>query len=324
MGMGKADRLLHILNLLRSRRNLNAANLAEDCGVTERSIYRDIISLSEANIPIYYDRGYKMASGNFLPPLNLTLEEYQCLRLSLESTPLRISPLHKKIVKSVQAKIEAGLSDKVNQERRSTPQNTVIEIASTQEEKKAQLFYPIIEDALNNNRCLELEYVSIETGPSKRVVEPQFIIFRGRAFYFVAYCRLRKSLRTFRMDRIQRVRLSNEHSRRVMSVKPQDYFEGSWEVFKGEPVKVMIRFSGFSAKIVASSHHHDKEQVEKLSDDQLIYTVTVNGLIEIKRWIRGFGEEAEVLEPKELRDDFRRLGNQLTETYKFKSQPPFS
>ncbi|RME19381.1 MAG: HTH domain-containing protein, partial [Candidatus Zixiibacteriota bacterium] len=47
--MPKSDRLLYILNLLRTRRNLNAARLAEECGVTERSIYRDIISLSEAN-----------------------------------------------------------------------------------------------------------------------------------------------------------------------------------------------------------------------------------------------------------------------------------
>lgn len=315
MGMAKADRLLHILNLLRSRRNLNASLLAADCGVTERSIYRDIISLSEANIPIYYDRGYKMASDNFLPPLNLTFDEFQCLRLALESTPLRISALHKTLVRQVQAKIEAGLSDRVNQERRTSPSNTLIEISSTQEEKKAQLFYPIIEDALTNNRCLELEYESIESGRNKRVVEPQFIIFRGRAFYFIAYCRLRKGLRTFRMDRIHRVRLSNEFSRRRMEVRPQDYFEGSWEIFKGEPVNIVVRFRGLAARVVASSHHHDSETIEKTGDDELIYRATVNGLVEIERWIRGFGREAEVFEPKELRDNFKQLGTYLAQTY---------
>ena len=51
MGMAKYDRLLFILNLLRTRRNLNAAMIAAECGVTERSIYRDVIALSEANIP---------------------------------------------------------------------------------------------------------------------------------------------------------------------------------------------------------------------------------------------------------------------------------
>ena len=80
MGMAKYDRLLYILNLLRSRKNLNARNIAEECGVTERSIYRDILSLSEANVPIYYDCGYKLASDNFLPPLNFDFDEYQFLK----------------------------------------------------------------------------------------------------------------------------------------------------------------------------------------------------------------------------------------------------
>jgi len=88
MRMAKYDRLLYVLNVLRSRRTMNAARLAQECGVTERSIYRDIISLSEANVPIYYDNGYKLASDNFLPPLNFNLEEYSCLRLALESSPL--------------------------------------------------------------------------------------------------------------------------------------------------------------------------------------------------------------------------------------------
>ena len=88
MGMPKQDRLLYILNLLRARKNLNATQLAEECGVTERSIYRDILAISEANIPIYYDNGYKLATENFLPPLNFSFEEYSCLKIALESSPL--------------------------------------------------------------------------------------------------------------------------------------------------------------------------------------------------------------------------------------------
>src|SRR3990172_6750233 len=89
MGMTKYDRLLYILNVLRSRRAVNAARLDEECAVTERSIYRDIIALSEANVPIYYDHGYKLTSDNFLPPLNFTLEEYQALQLAIDSSPLQ-------------------------------------------------------------------------------------------------------------------------------------------------------------------------------------------------------------------------------------------
>ena len=105
MGMAKYDRLLYILNLLRSRKNLNAAKLAEECRVTERSIYRDMIALSEANVPIYYDNGYKLASDNFLPPFNFDFDEYCCLRLALESTPLKTTDKYSKLINQIQAKL---------------------------------------------------------------------------------------------------------------------------------------------------------------------------------------------------------------------------
>ena len=294
---------------------MNAGRLAEECGVTERSIYRDIISLSEANIPIYYDMGYKMASDNFLPPLNLTIEEYQCLCLALESTPLKISSQHREIVKKLCAKIEAGLSERVKKEKKSAPKTTHIEIASTQEEKKARRFYPVIELALTTDRCLNLKYNSISSGLTTRVVEPQFIIFRGRAFYFIAYCRLRKELRTFRIDRVISVKVSEERSHRRLDVRPQDYFEGSWEIFKGEPVEVVVKFTGTAAKIVSLGHHHKSETIEEKANGAIIYRAKVNGLHEIKRWILGFGADAEVLKPEKLRDSIRSLGDYFTSTY---------
>lgn len=65
--MSKTDRLLFILNLIRSRRNLKARDLAKECEVSERTIYRDIMDLSSANIPIYFDDGYKFLTDAFLP-----------------------------------------------------------------------------------------------------------------------------------------------------------------------------------------------------------------------------------------------------------------
>ncbi|MFH0930314.1 MAG: HTH domain-containing protein, partial [Candidatus Zixiibacteriota bacterium] len=81
--MGKADRLLLILNLIRSRRNLRAKDLALECGVSERTIFRDINAISSANIPIYFENGYKFLTDAFLPPLNFSLDEYLVLYLGL-------------------------------------------------------------------------------------------------------------------------------------------------------------------------------------------------------------------------------------------------
>jgi len=141
MGMSKYDRMLFILNILRSRRNLTAGNLANECGVTERSIYRDIISLSEANIPIYFDHGYKLASNNFLPPLNFSYDEYNCLKLALDSTPLGNTEKYQLVIKKIRAKVDAGLSDIVKKKHKFSPQTTHIEIPLTESpENQPEIF----------------------------------------------------------------------------------------------------------------------------------------------------------------------------------------
>ncbi|MEW6049756.1 MAG: YafY family protein [Candidatus Zixiibacteriota bacterium] len=313
--MTKYDRLLYILNLLRTRRNLNAARLALECGVTERSIYRDIISLSEANVPIYFDNGYKLASDNFLPPLNLDFEEYSCLKMAIESTPLQKTGTYTKTLKRIRAKIEAGLSDIVREKKKTAVESTYIDIAVSLERERAELYYGLIEEAVRNLTCLQIDYDSIQSGRTTRVVEPYFIVFRGRAFYFVAYCRSRQDFRTFRMDRVLAVTPLREKFRPKQGITAQSYFEGSWEVYSGESLTVVVEFTGAAARVIASGTHHVGERVEPLKGGLVRYTVTVRGLEEIRRWLLGFGPEALVVSPSRLRESIGQISRETAARY---------
>jgi predicted DNA-binding transcriptional regulator YafY len=308
MGMTKYDRLLYILNLLRSRKSLNAARLAEECGVAERSIYRDIITLSEANIPIYYDNGYKLASDNYLPPFNFTFEEYTCLRLALESTPLEATDKYREVLKQVLAKVEAGLSESTRLKKRTAIDPVRIDVAPM--DTDAWRCYGDIERAISGQLCLNMTYETIEHGETQRQVEPYFMIYRRHAFYFVAYCRLRQDFRTFRLDRIRALDVTEVAFRRQPNITVDTYFQGSWRLYKGTPVAVRIRFIGKAARIVRSTTHHPDEIITSSTDDSdaVIYEVTVNGTREIRRWILGFGADAEVLEPESLREYMRETG----------------
>lgn len=315
MGMNKYDRMLHILNLLRTRRNLNAQRLAQECGVTERSIYRDIISLSEMNVPIYYDNGYKLASDNFLPPLNFSPDEYHLLNLALESSPLIRAGSYQSVFQSVKAKIESCLSEQVRKERKYAPRTTHIENPITGERRKGEKYYDRIEKAISSSTRLRIKYESISSGLTERTVDPYFIVFRGHAFYFVAYCHLRKEVRTFRIDRVTDVAPLDETFFKDPEVRPETYFEDSWSIFSGEPVEVVVIFHGVAARVVASSNHHPNEKVEVLDDDRVKYCVTTRGLEEIQRWLLGFGDQAEVIEPAELRGNLAKIGRYFRNRY---------
>lgn len=315
MGMSKYDRLLFILNILRSRRNLTARNLAEECGVTERSIYRDIISLSEANVPIYYDHGYKLASNNFLPPLNFSYDEYNCLKMALETTPLGKTDKYQMVIKNIRAKVDAGLSDVVKEKHRFTPQATHIEIPVTESQENQSEIFGKIENAITNNIKIEIKYYSIRSGLGSRIVEPYFIMFRGRAFYYVAYCIKSKEFRTFRIDRTISVMFTDSIFRRRPGVDARTYFDGSWSVFLGEKVDVTIMFTGTAAKLIGSSSHHPNETKKFYEDGRVKYSITTRGIEEIARWILSYGNEAEVIKPVSLRDELFRLGKQLSNMY---------
>ncbi|MCX6827358.1 MAG: YafY family protein, partial [candidate division Zixibacteria bacterium] len=299
--MAKYDRLLFILNLLRSRRNLNAEMIAGECEVTERTIYRDIITLSESNIPIYYDKGYKFASDNFLPALNFNLDEYLTLKTALESSPLYRSGHSRQIIKSIRSKIDSCLSPTVVQEKKYLTSTTRIDIRSTSTEQTLEKVYAIVEDAIKGNRILRIKYDSIEGGVAEREVEPYFLIFIERAFYFVGYCHLRRDLRTFRTDRIIDITLTDKKFTPRKDIDPAKYFENSWGVFSGEPVSVEVIFSGKAARIVGKGKHHPHERLERIDATSIKYTVTVRGIEEICRWLLGFGGEAKVIKPTELK-----------------------
>ncbi|MBI5267946.1 MAG: YafY family transcriptional regulator [candidate division Zixibacteria bacterium] len=313
--MTKHDRLLYILNLLRSRRTLNATALAGECSVTERTIYRDIISLSEAQVPVYYDRGYKLASDSFLPPLNFNFEEYAALKLALESSPLRRTAKYGEALRRVRAKVEAGLNQSVREKRRTAVDATWLDIASTEDPVAGERFFAVLESACSEHRTLEIDYDSVSSGPGKRQVDPYFIIFRAHAFYFVAYCHTRRDFRTFRIDRLRGVTTTEQRFTRQKGVSVKTYFEGSWQLYTGEPVEVRVRFTGTAARVIVLGKHHPGEWVEKLPDGSVIYTATVRGLEEFYRWVVAFGESAEVLEPNELKQDLGRLGAFLQKTY---------
>jgi predicted DNA-binding transcriptional regulator YafY len=313
--MTKYDRLLYILNLLRSRRSLNASALARECSVTERTIYRDMISLSVAEVPIYYDRGYKLASDSFLPPLNFTFDEYQAIKLALESTPLRKIARFGEAVRRVRAKIEAGLNDSVKDKRRTSVDAMAVDIASTEDPRAGEKFFGDIERACTEYKSLEIEYDSVSSGLGVRLVDPYFLVFRASAFYFVAWCHHRKDFRTFRVDRIREVRVSDQRFTRRKGVSVKSYFEGSWQLYTGEPVEVKVRFTGQAARVVTLGKHHPTEWIERQKDGSVHYTATVRGVEEFWRWIIAFGDQAEVLSPVELRQSMIRLGQYLAKTY---------
>jgi predicted DNA-binding transcriptional regulator YafY len=228
---------------------------------------------------------------------------------------LRKTAKYGEAVRRVRAKIEAGLNQSVKEKRRTAVDAMSVDIVSTEDPLAGEKYFAMIEAACTDNLSLDIEYDSVSSGLTHRRVDPYFIVFRAHAFYFVAFCHERADFRTFRVDRLREVRTTDQRFSRRKGVSVRNYFEGSWQLYTGEPIEVTVRFTGQAARVVTLGKHHPSEWIERRPDGSIIYTVTVRGLDEFQRWVVGFGDQAEILEPRQLRESLRRFGEFLQKAY---------
>lgn len=309
--MSRHDRLLHILSLIKARRVMSVAELARECEVTPRTIYRDIDTISRANYPIFYDRGYRLLPTASLPPPQFTPEELSLLQSALDSWPLASTPAYRATLKRIQAKIEnwqpsAKSNGKILHVRPRTSQDHVTD----------PRLFAAIEQAIKFACTVEMKYNAISSGPSARRVDPYLLVFRGRAFYLVGWCHSRKSFRMFRVGRILSLTVSEEKFVRDTSISAERLFSASWEVYLGTPFEATVRLTGRAAKIIAGARRHPSERVERDDDQSLQYHVTVNSVEEFGRWVLGFGSEARVVAPQSLADWIQKHARGILAAYR--------
>jgi predicted DNA-binding transcriptional regulator YafY len=209
--MHRAERLFQLTTLLRNRRTvLTAKQMSEHLRVSERTIYRDIQSLSLSGVPIEGEAGvgYRLSHRYQLPPLMFDREEVEALLLgarmvsSWGDTDMAIH------ANQAIQKILAVLPDHLRHSDENLPL-----LVPTME--GVQKFYTAhsqpMREAIRLRQRVAIDYVRADEQHSSRTIEPLGLIFWGKVWTLVAWCQLRNDYRTFRLDRIQTMVVSDEN-----------------------------------------------------------------------------------------------------------------
>lgn len=80
-----------------------------------------------------------------------------------------------------------------------------------------------LNNAIDNCKIATIEYDSREKGVSLREVEPMAIVYKERKRHLVAWCRLRGDYRSFRLDRLNSIKLKQEEFARKQDFKIDDF-----------------------------------------------------------------------------------------------------
>ncbi len=202
--MNKTERLFQLLNLLRNRRRaVTAKTLADIMEVSERTIYRDIQSLSLMGVPIEGEAGigYHLKPDFQLPPLMFDNEELVALALGAKMVKAWGDHALGQSAMSALEKIQAALPEKLYQHL----SDIALLAPEMSHPPQFSLFSEKLRAAIREGRTLNMQYKKEDGEQSQRLIQPLGLVFWGKVWTLVSWCELRDAYRNFRVDRIQKL-----------------------------------------------------------------------------------------------------------------------
>ncbi|MGE5530466.1 MAG: helix-turn-helix transcriptional regulator [Patescibacteria group bacterium] len=300
-------RIVEIHRLIESGACPGIALLVEKLEASPRTIQRDIEYLKDLlHAPIVYDRrrgGYRYDGPFTLPRMNLTAGELTVLLIGqriladLAGTPLADE------ARQVMHKLPALLSDEVSVDLDRFTQNISFGLPRVRGDQEALARnFDLLSAAVAQCRTVRLGYYAPSTDEvTRREVDPYHLRLEAGAWYLIGWCHLRGEFRTFAVDRIKELALTDRVFEKDPGFSARDYFGHSWGIERGKDCTVKVAFDREQARWVRERVWIEGQKITETPDGGIILEVRVSGVFSIMRWILGFGSHATVLEPVELR-----------------------
>jgi predicted DNA-binding transcriptional regulator YafY len=203
--MDRLQRLFLILDLVNSKRNLTACDLAKECNVSERTIHKDIHALSGARVPIYFDEGYKLVNNSSFPTLSFTFDEYLTLYTGLNSGPVQsVEPLRKSAKRALE-KLESSIPQEVRTDYEKAKEHITVRPEIKTGRQGPSLIFQLFSQASWPDKKVRLHYLSPE---SAEVVELALrgLLYKKGKWYLAGL--VQKEIRYFRLDMIKDLSLA--------------------------------------------------------------------------------------------------------------------
>jgi len=309
-------RIFKILNAIQARPGISAKELAEICETTDRTIYRDLRIL-DVIAPVTnegYGKGYRFVGNFAMYPLNFTEQE-----------ALVFSMLPSVIDKS---KLPPGFEtayDKVmathfkEQSRRKDIVEKIAEAIQmgtpAYREENENFLYPVIQAILMQKTVDTVYHTQSRNETTERKIDPYYLVPREQRFYLIGYCHLKNEVRTFRLSRFRKVEIT-EHSFEKKDFMIGQYLKNTWSIERGEEnIHFKVKFSPVVARYVKEEEMFVRPVMTDLPDGSLLFEVTVNHEREFLNWVYQYGPEAEILEPKIIREKVKEQLQSWTALY---------
>jgi predicted DNA-binding transcriptional regulator YafY len=299
-----------ILKELEASRRATIDGLAAQTGVTTRTIRRDLEALQEAGFPLFDEthdgkKYWTLEQKAFkrLDDTAFTLAELSALYFSRTLVECLSGTPFERDVRSAFDKLSAALTPGMRQflDRMPLVMQAKAEPGAQSAAPRTREVAQLVEATMQHRR-VTMRYHSFSSNREKTyALDPYRLIFGQGGLYVIGYVPEYRELRTFAVDRVAQVSLTEERFEPLEL--PEDAFAHSLGVNQGTPEKVEISFAPKIARYVRERVWHPSQQPAEMEDGSLRLTLNVVNDWALKSWVLGFGGLATVISPAALQTE---------------------
>lgn len=301
-----ARRLYEVRALLDRSAGATVYEIAEKMGTSVRTALRYLEALRGAGEPLEEELDGRRKVFRLVPSarresLSLTTSQMLALYLSRRVFDFLAGTGFKEDLDDVFRKLEATLRRRdfaamKHLDRKIFDVNEAPHIYEGRSEHVDAILTALIKE-----QRLSVTHESVSRGRKSFLLDPYTLVVYKKGLYLAAWSHEHEAVRTFVLDAFQDVTWRRGES----FTYPDDWdparlYAGSFGLIGGEPVRVRVRFSEKVARYVKRRQWHPSQRLRAIPRGVEL-TLDVRGTTELVSWILGFGVEAEVLEPAELR-----------------------
>ncbi len=300
-------RMKLILMLQESRRRLTVDELAEEFGVSRRTIFRDFNVLSEINVPVTWDKysGYGVMDGYKIPPLMFTSKELATIMVGLNFVKSQVDKSLVEDASGVELKIKNTLPKELKDFMESLDNRTVVDpfLHFGTEKKQGGNWY-LISSAISQKKKISYSYTAKSDGKkTDREIDPYLLVFYRDHWNVIGFSHKRGAIRNFVLDRMENVKILDEKYAQHGEMDAEALIFGSNE--SGVEIDVHVYSEAdrsFRANLPTKIIKENAVLVNKVK-----LTFKFENLDYINEWLLQFGDKVEIVGPDELLEKRKSL-----------------
>ena len=315
-------RMIKIHELLQTKGRSSCPILASELEVSAKTVQRDIDFMrDQMGLPIEYDVSahgfYYTRKVVQFPTMKISEGELVALSVARKALAQYHGTPFERPLRDAFEKLTSGLRDQIHFAWGSDLDSTISFRAAGHTMGDLSTF-ETASLGVRQNEELEFAYRKLGSEAEEiRRVQPLHLACIDNQWYLFGLDLGRGGkVRTFALTRIARLRNTGQSFERPEGFSLDEHLADSFGVFSSPEAQLLrLRFDAFSARLICERQWHASQHITPLSDGGLELSMRVGISPEIDRWILGWGEHVEVIEPATLRASIGRTARQVASQY---------